>query len=328
MPRNAALPTVSTIGLRSGCDNRKCVPTKAAAAAATGPRPSTLVELLDQCRCGRGTTSAMRKGTSPWPHDVNVLDHVQPDHRERRHEEVKSRPFCCRVVVRFRLGLWHEHASARLTSGASTNSGGPRVVPGRSGCSVRGKQLLRCGKTTQLMATERHDAIERRGQFPTDDDRLAEHFGRVLNAAYQIDGGANDREIEPIGGADIAVMDRADVQCDDNVEPRLALHRGVIGEAGDIGDCFASRSYGGSSNRRDRVGLRDRKDRKKTVADEFEDFAAMPSDFLSLRLEQRIEDRDHPLAGQTVGALGKTAQIGRPKYRGQLHACAAADLAG
>src|SRR6266478_2358460 len=93
MPRNAALPTVSTIGLRSGCDRRKCVPTKAAAAAAIGPRPSTLVKLLDRCRCGRGTACGMRKDTSPQPYDVNVLDHPHLDHRERRHEEIKSRPF-------------------------------------------------------------------------------------------------------------------------------------------------------------------------------------------------------------------------------------------
>ena len=123
--------------------NHKWVPTKAAAAAATGPRPSTLVELLDQCRCGRGTTSAMRKGTSPWPHDVNVLDHVQPDHRERRHEEVKSRPFCCRVVVRFRLGLCHEHASARLTSGPRPIA----VVHGwyRAGAFVQSGANSSCG---------------------------------------------------------------------------------------------------------------------------------------------------------------------------------------
>ena len=52
-----------------------------------------------------------------------------------------------------------------------------------------------------MMATERHNAIERRGQFPTDDDRLAERFGRVLDAAYQVDRGASFREIEPVGSA-------------------------------------------------------------------------------------------------------------------------------
>ena len=56
------------------------------------------------------------------------------------------------------------------------------------------------------MATERHDTIERCGQFPTYDDRLADRFGRVLNAAHQIDRGANDREIEPVGSADIAML--------------------------------------------------------------------------------------------------------------------------
>jgi hypothetical protein len=41
----------------------------------------------------------------------------------------------------------------------------------------------------------------------------------------------------------------------------------------------------------------------------------MRPDFGGLRLEQRVEDRDHPLAGQPVGTLGKTAQIGRPQHR-------------
>ena len=56
------------------------------------------------------------------------------------------------------------------------------------------------------MATERHDAVERRSQIRIDDDRLAERFSRVLNAAHQIDRGANDREIEPVGSADIAML--------------------------------------------------------------------------------------------------------------------------
>ena len=40
------------------------------------------------------------------------------------------------------------------------------------------------------MATERHNAIEWRGQFPTDDDRLAEHLGRILDAAIPQSTGA------------------------------------------------------------------------------------------------------------------------------------------
>jgi len=172
------------------------------------------------------------------------------------------------------------------------------------------------GKTAQLMATERRDAVERRSQFCTNDDPLAQYLGRVLNAAHQIDCGADDREIEPIGSADIAVMDRADMQGYDNIERRLALHLGVARKTGDRGDRIMGRSDGGSSDRRDGVGLGDRKDREKTIPDKFEDLAAMPADFRGLRLEQRVEDRDHPLTGQPVGALGKTAQIGRPQHGG------------
>ena len=38
------------------------------------------------------------EGYLAQPHDVNVLDHGQPDHRKRRHEEMKS----AAPVVRFR----------------------------------------------------------------------------------------------------------------------------------------------------------------------------------------------------------------------------------
>ena len=63
------------------------------------------------------------------------------------------------------------------------------MLPVWRSCSDRGEELMRRRQTAQLKATERHDAIKRRGQFPTDDDWLAERFGRVLNAAHQIDRG-------------------------------------------------------------------------------------------------------------------------------------------
>ena len=47
------------------------------------------------------------------------------------------------------------------------------------------------------------------------------------------------------------------------------------------------RSDGDRGDRRNRVGLGDRKDREKTVTDEFQDFAAIPADFCGLSLEQR-----------------------------------------
>lgn len=95
MPRNAALPTASTIGLRSGCDKRKCVPTKVTADPAIGPRPSTLVQLPDQCHRSRGTASGMAKDTSPSPHDVSFLDRERPDHSIAVGAEMKSHPFRC-----------------------------------------------------------------------------------------------------------------------------------------------------------------------------------------------------------------------------------------
>jgi hypothetical protein len=138
---------------------------------------------------------------------------------------------------------------------------------------------MRCGQTAQLMATERHDAVKRRSQFRTDDDRLAEHLGRILDAAHQIDRGADHREIEPVGGADIAVMDGADMQRDDDVERRLAVHCREIVKAGDGGDRVARCGDRDCRDRCNGIVRGDRKNGKQAIADEFEDFAAMPADF-------------------------------------------------
>jgi hypothetical protein len=84
--------------------------------------------------------------------------------------------------------MGHEHASARLMSGASANSGSPRMLPGWSSCSTGAKSSW----GVAMMATGRHNAIARRSQFCNDDNRPAEHLGRVLDAAHQIDRGADD----------------------------------------------------------------------------------------------------------------------------------------
>jgi hypothetical protein len=44
------------------------------------------------------------------------------------------------------------------------------------------------------MATERRDAVERRGQFCTDDDRLAERFGAfsICSGRSEVDRGCRD----------------------------------------------------------------------------------------------------------------------------------------
>jgi hypothetical protein len=177
------------------------------------------------------------------------------------------------------------------------------MPPGWSGWSARGKQLLRCGKTAQLMATERHDAVERRSQFCTDDDRLAEHLGRILDAAHQIDRGPDYGEIEPVGGADIAVMDCADMQRDDDVERRLAAHRRVIGKAGDGGDRLARCGDGGFRDHCNRVGPVDRKDGEQAIADEFENFATMPA-----RLRPPVSTTSATRSSSTTAARFRAGQ--------------------
>jgi len=53
------------------------------------------------------------------------------------------------------------------------------------------------------MATERRNTIDRRSQFCPNDDRLAEHIGRILDVAHQVNRGTDHGEIEPVGGADM-----------------------------------------------------------------------------------------------------------------------------
>jgi hypothetical protein len=113
-------------------------------------------------------------------------------------------------------------------------------------------------------------------------------LGRILDAAHQIDRGPDHGEIEPVGGADIAVMDRADMQRDDDVERRLAVHRRVIGKAGDGDDRLARCGDGGLRDRFNRVGAGNRKDGEQAIADEFEDFAAMRANFGGLGMEQTL----------------------------------------
>ncbi len=45
-----------------------------------------------------------------------------------------------------------------------------------------------------------------------------------------------------------------------------------------------------------------------------------------LRLEERVENRDHPVARQAVRALGEAAEVRRPENSGQLLARTATDL--
>ena len=82
-----------------------------------------------------------------------------------------------------------------------------------------------------MVQADRNQPIaERLREVAADEDRPIERFRHSLDPADQIDRWPDDGEVEPIGRADIAITDRADVQRHDDFERRLVGHRrGTIG---------------------------------------------------------------------------------------------------
>jgi hypothetical protein len=53
--------------------------------------------------------------------------------------------------------------------------------------------------------------------------------------------------------------------------------------------------------------------REDAIADEFEDFPAVIADCNRLRVEERVEDLNHPIGRQSVPVLGEAAKVRRPQ---------------
>src|SRR6202142_446242 len=160
------------------------------------------------------------------------------------------------------------------------------------------------------------------------DQRQIERLGDGLDAADQVDRRSDHREVEAVRRSDVAIDDRAIVKRDDDFE------RWVAG-LGRIRPQDAERRLR-LWRRRERVcrgagglvRMGHWKDRKQSVADEFQNFTAMAYDRLRLQVEQIVENANHALAGQLIGHLSEAAQIRRPKYGGNRFAAAAPDLTG
>jgi hypothetical protein len=133
------------------------------------------------------------------------------------------------------LGSGHEQASARLTSRISANSDSSRMcrpsdtIPSSAAAN---SALTTIGWQSVLAA---------------------------FSMRHQVDRGTDHGEIEPVGGADIAVMNRADMQRDNNVEGRLAVQCGVISKTADRRNRVPSRGEGVIRDRGDGTWLGDRK---------------------------------------------------------------------
>ena len=83
-----------------------------------------------------------------------------------------------------------------------------------------GMEFLGFAKASQLMATDRSRLVltEQFGKSLGHQEQMAGGAADRLDAADQVHVGADDREIEPAAGADIAVANLAVVQGDAGVE--------------------------------------------------------------------------------------------------------------
>ena len=128
-----------------------------------------------------------------------------------------------------------------------------------------------------------------------DRDGQIESLRHGLDPADEVDRGADHGEIEPRGGADIAVDDNPAVECHDHAHRRLAEHglsEGVAHCRKSL-SCCSERPLGCLP--RFRV-LGDREDRQQAITDEFQYLAAMALDRDRLRVENSVEHGDDVVA--------------------------------
>ena len=68
------------------------------------------------------------------------------------------------------------------------------------------------------------------GEVIADDDGQVEGFGDSLDAAHQIDGGADHREIEAVSSTDVAIEHLPHVKRHDDLERWLVKENRIVGE--------------------------------------------------------------------------------------------------
>ena len=140
-------------------------------------------------------------------------------------------------------------------------------------------------------------------------DRPVERPAQSLQPADQVDGRTDRGEIQPVGRADIAPQDLADMH--GRAEPQgrqaLRLPRCVeMRHSGPGGRDRAERRVAGGAGR----AFGNRKDRQHAVADEFQHFAAEGMHGAGDAVEPGVESGDHRRGGCGLGQGGETAQIG------------------
>jgi hypothetical protein len=140
----------------------------------------------------------------------------------------------------------------------------------------RREQLVRRGETAELVTAKRAQwaAVSAR-EFAADHDQQVESLGNRLYAADQIDRGPDDREVEAIGSANVAVDSGPGMQRHHDVQRRLTDRGKLVTKPAHRRQCFDGRLEGVARSLGVSARLFNRKDRQQAVTDEFQDLAAM-----------------------------------------------------
>jgi len=194
-----------------------------------------------------------------------------------------------------------------------------RSAPARlgEGREVEGEQLLRTGDAAEEEATERHETTAglaaRQREGGRGDDRSLDSPAHALEPGRLVDRRAQNREVEPLGAADVAVEHLAQVQPHEETGRRLPcrpplrpepidpLERGLCGvESGPTGCVLL---------------LVEREDREHTVAHELQDLAAELRDRVEDGTGISVEQSHEPVRGQHVGEGREPLEIAEPDRR-------------
>src|SRR5258706_2066114 len=108
------------------------------------------------------------------------------------------------------------------------------VVVSRQILKHQREDLARVAHAAQDVAPERLEAgaatLGRRGEGGRDEDLAIEGLAQRLDARHLVDGGADDGEVDAVGGADIAVEHLAEMEREIDGGDRLAGGRARSGE--------------------------------------------------------------------------------------------------
>jgi hypothetical protein len=122
-------------------------------------------------------------------------------------------------------------------------------------------------------------------------EACAQGFAEGLEAGGFVDGGRDDREVEAITRADVAVHHGAAMKGHADLDRIVAAQSELLVETRQS----RKRLFGGgkrSPARAASIGI-EREDREQRVADEFEHFAALVGDRAGKCVEVAVEDFNH-----------------------------------